>query len=57
MKDYNDLKKLVTATEEDIIKFYEKGNQAAGARARKDLQAIKVLAQRSRMEIQAIKNK
>ena len=57
MKDYNDLKKLVTATEEDLIKFYEKGNQAAGSRARKDLQAIKVLAQRIRMEIQAIKNK
>ena len=37
-------------------KFYEKGNKAAGTRARKTLQDLKKLAQEVRLEIQDWKN-
>jgi hypothetical protein len=37
-------------------KFYEKGNKAAGTRARKGLQDLKKLAQDIRLEIQSKKN-
>jgi hypothetical protein len=43
--------------EEDMEKFYDKGNKAAGTRARKQLQDLKKLAQEIRLEIQDIKNK
>jgi hypothetical protein len=43
--------------EVDLQKFYEKGNKAAGTRARKQLQNLKKLAQEIRLEIQDIKNK
>ena len=42
--------------EEDMEKFYEKGNKAAGTRARKQLQNLKKLAQEIRLEIQDKKN-
>lgn len=42
--------------EEDLVKFYDKGNKAAGTRARKQLQDLKKLAQEVRLEIQDIKN-
>jgi len=37
-------------------KFYEKGNKAAGTRARKSLQELKKVAQEIRLEIQEWKN-
>lgn len=43
--------------EEDLSKFYDKGNKAAGTRARKQLQDLKKLSQDIRVEIQDIKNK
>ena len=42
--------------EEDLVKSYDKGNKAAGTRARKQLQDLKKLAQDVRLEIQAKKN-
>jgi hypothetical protein len=61
---YNQLHDLVTGegdhedfnVQDDLKKFYGKGNKAAGTRARKGLQALKKLAQEVRLEIQEIKN-
>jgi hypothetical protein len=62
-KRYNDLHNLVTgddsrddSLQDDLKKFYGKGNKAAGTRARKGLQALKKLAQEIRLEIQDVKN-
>ena len=41
---------------EDNLKFVEKGNKAAGTRARKALMAITKLCKDRRKEIQAAKN-
>ena len=56
MEKYNKLKDLVVAIEEDFAKFYEKGNKAAGTRARKAMQDVKNLAQDIRKDIQERKN-
>lgn len=42
--------------EVDMEKFYDKGNKAAGTRARKQLQDLKKLSQEIRLEIQDRKN-
>ncbi len=47
---------LIDELEPDMVKFYEKGNKAAGTRARKTLQEIKKVAQEIRLEIQDYKN-
>lgn len=57
MSRFDDVKNLVTGLEADMTKFYEKGNKAAGTRARKGLQELKKLAQEVRLEIQDIKNR
>ena len=57
MKNYEHLKNLVLELEEDFVKFYEKSNSAAGTRARKGMQDVKVLAQDIRKDIQDIKNR
>lgn len=57
MNHYEKLKRLVMELEDDFSKFYEKGNSAAGTRARKGMQDLKVLAQEIRQDIQEIKNK
>lgn len=56
MSRLNEVKNLMTGLEEDLVKFYDKGNKAAGTRARKQLQDLKKLAQDIRVEIQNIKN-
>ena len=56
MSKMNDMKTLLEELEADMVKFYEKGNKAAGTRARKTLQAVKSLAQDIRVDIQAKKN-
>ncbi len=56
MEKYNELKKLVDEIGEDFEKFYDKGNKAAGTRARKAMQDVKVMAQDIRKEIQEKKN-
>ncbi len=56
MSRIEEVKSLMTELEEDMEKFYDKGNKAAGTRARKQLQDLKKLAQKIRVEIQEIKN-
>lgn len=55
MENYEVLKSLVLAIETDVKKFHEKGNNAAGGRARKAMQEIKTLAQSIRVDIQQAK--
>ena len=52
MQKFQDLKNLIASIEPDVIKFYEKGNAAAGTRVRKGMQDIKRAAQAVREEIQ-----
>ncbi len=52
MEKYKTLKDLVLSVEDDFVKFYDKGNKAAGTRARKAMQDIKVIAQDIRKDIQ-----
>ncbi|MEC8140755.1 MAG: histone H1 [Bacteroidota bacterium] len=56
MSRVSDLHTLVESVSSEMEKFYEKGNKAAGTRARKGLQDLKKLAQDIRLEIQAKKN-
>lgn len=56
MSRINEIKTLMEGLEEDLVKFYDKGNKAAGTRARKQLQDLKKLSQEIRLEIQAKKN-
>ena len=56
MSRADDLKGLVDSVSAEMEKFYDKGNKAAGTRARKGLQDLKKLAQDIRLEIQEKKN-
>ena len=51
MNKYEELTKKVEESATDAIKFYDKGNKAAGVRLRKFLQEIKALAQDCRNEV------
>jgi Histone H1-like protein Hc1. len=57
MEKYNELKALIASIEEDAVKFYEKGNNAAGTRVRTGLQKVKALAQEIRTAVTEAKNK
>lgn len=57
MSRFDEVKGIISGIEDDMVKFYEKGNKAAGTRARKGLQNLKKLSQEIRLEIQDIKNK
>lgn len=57
MSRKNELQQLIAELEPDLVKFYDKGNKAAGTRARKTLQELRKTAQEIRLEIQEIKNK
>ena len=50
MQEYEQLKELVAAVEQDIIKAVG-GNKAAGTRVRKSMQEIKQAAQSVRIKI------
>ena len=52
---YDQLQDLVNDTQSDMTKFVE-GNNSAGTRVRKAMQAIKGLAQELRIEVQKSKN-
>ena len=54
---YNKIKEIIGAVEEDINKFYFKGNKTAGTRVRKAMQEVKNLAQEMRKDVQGIKSK
>jgi hypothetical protein len=56
MNRFEELKNLVMSLEDDFMKFYEKGNNAAGTRVRKGMQELKTLAQDIRVQVQDIKN-
>ena len=56
MENFNELKETLLALEEDVTKFYEKSNKAAGVRLRKGLQDIKALSQVIRQDVSS-KNK
>lgn len=56
MSRLEQIKALMSELEPDMEKFYDKGNKAAGTRARKQLQDLKKLSQEIRLEIQEIKN-
>ena len=53
---FEELTNHVAGLEQDFIKFYEKGNKAAGTRVRKGMQDLKSLAQEIRQEVQSKKN-
>ena len=55
MKNYENLKAILAGMEPDMIKFYDKGNHAAGTRLRKQLQDLKRAANEMRGEIQEVK--
>lgn len=55
MKEYEKIKQLIAAIEEDVLKFSEKGNAAAGTRVRKGLQDVKRACQEMRDAVQAVK--
>ena len=54
--NYEALKAKIDEIGEDVDKFYNKGNNAAGTRIRKAMQDVKKLAQAIRVEIQEMKN-
>ncbi len=56
MNRFEQIKNHVMDLEEDFVKFYDKGNQAAGTRVRKGMQDLKNLAQEIRIEVQNMKN-
>ena len=56
MSRVDDIKGLVDSVSAEMEKFYDKGNKAAGTRARRGLQDLKKLAQDIRLEIQSKKN-
>ena len=56
MKRFEELSAMLAGLEDDFLKFYEKGNKAAGTRVRKGMQDLKNLAQEIRKEVQDIKN-
>lgn len=56
MNRIEQMQSLIADLEPEMTKFYEKGNKAAGTRARKQLQEIKKVSQEIRLEIQDKKN-
>ena len=53
---FDDLQDAVNDCQSDVTKFVE-GNNSAGTRVRKAMQAVKALAQEVRVEVQDQKNK
>ncbi|AFN75992.1 hypothetical protein MROS_2762 [Melioribacter roseus P3M-2] len=55
MQKYQQLVEFVKSLEADAVKFYEKGQAAAGTRLRKGLSELKKMAQDIRNEVQEVK--
>ena len=53
---FDDLQNVINDCQTDVTKFVE-GNNSAGTRVRKAMQAVKSLAQEVRVEVQDQKNK
>jgi hypothetical protein len=56
MDKFEEIKKLILETEEDMDKFYIKGNKSAAIRIRKNMQQLKNIAQEIRIHVQETKN-
>jgi hypothetical protein len=56
MEKFEEIKNLINSLDEDVVKFYEKGNKAAGVRIRKSMQDLKTMAQELRLNVQELKN-
>jgi|TARA_R110000744_G_scaffold219781_2_gene338499 hypothetical protein len=54
-EEFAKIKEIVTSIDDDVQKFYEKGNKSAGVRARVGLQDIKKIAQSIRLDISQIR--
>jgi len=54
-KLFNEMQNILNDSQGDVTKFCE-GNNSAGTRVRKTMQAIKTLAQKVRSEVQEQKN-
>ena len=52
---YDKLQDIVNDSQNDVTKFVE-GNNSAGTRVRKAMQAVKAIAQEVRVEVQDQKN-
>tara|TARA_R100000995_G_scaffold14205_1_gene5610 strand:- start:342 stop:536 length:195 start_codon:yes stop_codon:yes gene_type:complete len=52
---YDELQNIINDNQGDVTKFVE-GNNSAGTRVRKAMQAVKALAQEVRIEVQNQKN-
>ncbi|MBU1096570.1 MAG: histone H1 [Ignavibacteriae bacterium HGW-Ignavibacteriae-2] len=52
---YYELIEFLKSLEPDVMKFYEKGQSAAGTRLRKGLSELKKMAQDIRNDVQNIK--
>ena len=52
---FDDLQDIINDCQTDVTKFVE-GNNSAGTRVRKAMQAVKLLAQNIRKEVQEQKN-
>jgi len=55
MKTFNEIVNLVESAKEDVDKFFNKDNKAAGTRVRKYMQDLKALAQQLRADVQDLK--
>ena len=53
--EFAKIKEIVASIDEDIEKFYDKGNKSAGIRARVCLQDIKKIAQKIRLDISEVR--
>ena len=53
---FDDLQNVINDCQTDVTKFVE-GNNSAGTRVRKAMQAVKSLAQEVRIEVQDQKNR
>ena len=54
MDRYKELLELIQSFEKDYLKFYAKGNKAAGIRLRKHMQMLREYAKKVRSEVQEI---
>lgn len=54
-QQYSKFEEVVLTMKDDFEKFYDKGNNAAGARVRKHLQALAVLCKEGRKEVTEVK--
>ena len=54
--EFDELQNVINDCQSDVAKFIE-GNNSAGTRVRKSMQAVKKMAQDIRVEVQDQKNK